>query len=312
MKAARDVVMLFVLDSRNDYQEALARSAQFSCERRGLTLQVHDAGNSSNRQLEQILSCLRGPERERAVALLVHPVLDGMHEAAASEAARAGVGWVLLNRVGAYMAPLRERYPLVPIFSVTPDQLEIGRAQGRAAHALLPNGGSALAILGPLMASSSRARQGGMEEQLRGAPIKVEWLRGDWSVPSGEQAIALWARRTLPAGEAPALVVAQNDAMAKGARAGLRAAAAQHARPELAAVPIVGCDGVVAFGLALVKAGEITATVVVPGTAAPAVDEIARWRQSGQLPPPELRLEVALQPNLTALEQRSAAPAPAR
>src|SRR6185369_17503626 len=75
--ATRDVVGLFLLDSRNDYQAALAKSAQHACERRGLKLEVYDATNSSDRQLEQILACLRGPGRDRRAALLVHPVLDG-------------------------------------------------------------------------------------------------------------------------------------------------------------------------------------------------------------------------------------------
>jgi ABC-type sugar transport system substrate-binding protein len=296
-----DVIALFVLDARNDYQDALVRSARFCCERRGLQLEVHDAGNSSDKQLQQIIACVRGPARARTAALLVHPVLDGMHEQAAQEAARVGLGWVLLNRVGAYVTDLRQRYPQVPLFAVTPDQVEIGRMQGRAVRALLPSGGRVLYVQGPLMASSSRARASGMEEVLKDAGVAVQSLRGDWSARSGEQTVSLWLLRALPAGEVSDLVVAQNDAMASGARSALAAAAREHGRPELAELPIVGCDGVTAFGARLVKEGVLTATVVVPGTAAPAVDEIVRMRQGGPPPPAELRLPVTLQPDPSAL-----------
>ena len=70
--ATREAVVLFLLDARNDYQEALARSARFTCERRGLTLEVQDAANSSDKQLQQILACLRGPARTRTANDAMH------------------------------------------------------------------------------------------------------------------------------------------------------------------------------------------------------------------------------------------------
>jgi ABC-type sugar transport system substrate-binding protein len=300
----RDTLVLFLLNLGNDYQGAMQRVAALTAPRRGFRLQVAEAGaGRSDRQLEQIRSWIHGRFRGRVAALLVHPVLDDMHETAAREAGRAGVGWVMLNRDAAYLDDLRAEHPTLPFFSVTPDQHDIGRAQGRIARALLPRGGKILCITGPVSATSSRQRRAGLEQELAGLGMELSSTYGDWSTASGEYAIHFWERRVPETAFIPDLVVAQNDAMAVGARKALVEVAGRGS-PRLATVPVVGCDGVRDFGLRLVEDGVLTATVVVPGTASPAIDALHSWRQSGR--PPDRRL---LQPVITypALEKLRAA-----
>jgi ABC-type sugar transport system substrate-binding protein len=291
----RDTLGLFVLNLDSDYQGAMHRAAAETAARRGWKLEVVSSGaGQSERQAEQLRATIRGAARARLAALLIFPLVDGVHEAVAREAARAGIGWVLLNREASYLDELRVSYPALPHFCVTPDQHEIGRLQGKAARALLPRGGRVLCITGPITATASRQRRAGMEQELDGRV--VTYTHGDWSMASGEQAIELWARLR-PDGTLPDLLIAQNDAMAAGARAALL-----RGIPELARVPLIGCDGVREFGLRLVDERVLTATVVVPGTASPAIDALASWRSTGRAPERRMLQPVSFYPPLETLE----------
>jgi ABC-type sugar transport system substrate-binding protein len=98
----------------------------------------------------------------------------------------------------------------------------------------------------------------------------------------------------------PDLVVAHNDAMAAGVRRVLLEIATRRASPPLARIPMVGCDGT-SLGLRLIQDGGLTATVVVPGTAAPAVELVAEHLREGRVADPRVRLQVSVYPPLTAL-----------
>jgi ABC-type sugar transport system substrate-binding protein len=298
----RDTLVLFLLNLDNDYQAAMHRVAVQTAPRRGFRLEVVEAGpGRTDRQLQQIRSWIHGRARGRVLALLIHPVLDDMHEAAAREAARAGMGWVMLNREAGYLDALRVEHPTLPFFSVTPDQQWIGRAQGRIARALLPRGGKILCITGPVSASSSRQRRAGMEQELSGLGAEVSSTYGDWSMASGEYAIGFWERRLPETGFFPDLVVAQNDAMAVGAKKALVEAAGRGAS-RLATVPVIGCDGVRDFGIRLVDEKVLTATVMVPGTASPAIDALHGWKHTGRSPERRMLQPVVTYPALEDLK----------
>jgi ABC-type sugar transport system substrate-binding protein len=304
----RDTVVLFLLNQKNDYQAAMYHDASQAAEQHGLKLEVHDAGTSSDRQSEQILSVVRGPTARSLLALLVHPVVDHMHEAAAREATKAGMGWVLLNREAEYVHDLRRLYPTLPIFCVTPDQDEIGRAQGRLVRALLPKGGRVLGITGPFRASSARQRRRGLEEAVHGGAIQAVWLTGDWSQSSGEAAVRTWELRVDGAQRHPAfhsffpdLVVAQNDSMAAGAERAIREVATRRSWPQMSRVPVVGCDGTAELGLRLVENKTLVGTVVVPSTAAESVQLVSASRRKGPLPGAKILLAVHTVPALDAI-----------
>ena len=83
------------------------------------------------------------------------------------------------------------------------------------------------------------------------------------------------------------VVGCQNDSMAVGAR---RAVAAL--RPAWADdVRFTGCDGLPEGGRKLVDSGQLAATVVTPSNTGPALERIASWLRTGELPPRDVLLE---------------------
>jgi ABC-type sugar transport system substrate-binding protein len=289
-------VALFLFQRSNDYQAQLEASALSTAARLDIRVTVHDADGDAQVQLAQVLSAIRSISPPHAV--LVHPVVDGVLREAAREAASRSISWVLLNREHDYVRDLRVLYPDLPIFSMAPDQTAIGRMQGRMVRHLLPTVCRLLCIDGPMTASSARLRRRGLEEILQGSRITVLHTYGDWSVDSGGQAIRHWERSL--GGQAssfvPEAVVAHNDAMAKGAIAELAEVAKRRDHPELAYLPVIGCDGTPLRGLPLVQNGTLLGTVVVPPTSGPALEALYEHHRSHRYPETQLRLPVSSVP----------------
>jgi ABC-type sugar transport system substrate-binding protein len=298
-RPARDRVALFLLNQRNDYQAELLRGALQAARRCRLDIEVHDAARDSDRQIQQVTAAVRSQDRGRLLALLVHPVFDASFEKLAKEATSEGVGWVLLNRTPSYLDQLRSLHPRLPVFTVGPDQQEIGRAQGEVVRALLPRGGKVLYIVGPFWAPSARLRRTGLEKAIAGAGIELVQTYGDWSRDSGEHALGRWEVLERESG-IPDLIVAQNDAMAAGASKALSEVARRRQWPRLARVPVVGSDGTRDFGVRLVAEGTLVATVAVPDTGAPAIHALDDW-QRGRPCPANLVLPVSPHPALASL-----------
>src|SRR5262249_13092707 len=152
------------------------------------------AKNNTMVQVEQLYRLTHLPEGARPAAIVVHSVDGEGLPRVARDAARAGIGWILLNREVAYIDLLRAEYPKLPIAIVTTGQHGIGRIQGRQIRGLLPGGGSILYIQGPSNTSAARQRLKGMEEEVAGGKIAVQVLMGDWTEKSGEEAIG-WLLR---------------------------------------------------------------------------------------------------------------------
>jgi ABC-type sugar transport system substrate-binding protein len=285
-----------------DYQQLLLEDCLREARRHDFPVRAFSADNDSERQLQQIQACLKEPPGVRPTVMLVCPVRDTAMLSTAYAAARLGVGWVLLGRWSCYMAHLREEFPRLPVFSVTPDQVEIGRIQGRLFRALLPDGGDLLYIRGPLGISSATRRFEGVQEALRGSSIQMSAISSDWTNDGGRRAATEWLQ-ILRKGQLSRFVVgAQNDAMAMGARSALSAAAATRSDPSMARIPIVGCDGSPDYGRRLVSEGKLAATVIMPPTTGRAVSEIAAMLEDKEEPPQaEIVLGPASFPDLNAL-----------
>jgi ABC-type sugar transport system substrate-binding protein len=234
--------------------------------------------------------------------LFVCPVREASLRIVAREAAALGVAWVLLNRWSDYLLALRNEFPHVPIFSVSPDQHEIGQIQARQYRLLLPNGGELVYIRGPLGTSSAQRRFNAMKEELGNAPFKVVAMNGDWTSEGGARAMQEWLK-VFHSGKLPEFLVgAQNDNMALGARQALLDwAKAGHGAAEQ--VRFAGVDGLPAHGQRLVTEGQLAATVVVPSVAARAVDEVVATLQRGWSPQAEISLRVESYPDLSSLER---------
>jgi len=292
----RVVVSLITQDQ--EFQLLQAADARESARRLGLEAEVLFADNNAVLQIQQLFRCVHADEAERPAAIVTETVTGEGLERVARNAVQAGIAWILLNRRVAYMDALRRERPGLAIAMVGTDQEEVGRIQARQFKALLPHGGAVLYLQGPPDTSVAQERLRGAEEGLRGAGIELRVVNGDWTEASGEKAVAAWLRLKSAEGQRPVLLVAQNDAMALGARRALVAAS-----PEWARVPVVGCDGLPESGQQRVRAGEMAATVVMPATAGAAIDLVNRSLR-GERPPAEIVLAPRGFPPETALRPR--------
>ena len=278
-------ILVSLLDKAQEYHRLQAAVAKAAGTRAGLSVETVFAENNPVVQIHQLFKAIHAPESERPAALVVHPVTGEGLERVARNALKAGLGWIVLNRRVPYVAALRAERPDLAVASVTPDQGEVGRIHAKQMQALAPGGGLVLYVQGPADTSAAQDRLRAAQDALTG--VRFEWkvVNGDWTEASGERAVAGWLRLKTAEGQRPALIVAQSDAMAKGARR----AALSHS-PDWKGIPVIGCDGLPEGGQKLVTAGELAATVVIPASAGPAVDMVARWMQDRKAPPAEVVL----------------------
>ena len=246
-----------------------AADATAAAARAGLDLEIVFAKNNSRLQIEQLYHYVHARDA-KPLAFVVQTVSgDGLPNVA-RDAAKAGIGWVLLNRDAPYVDDLRAAHPALPVGLVTIDQLGIGRIQGRQFRKLLPRGGRVLYIQGPPDTPAAKLRLQGAEEELRGTAIEMKILQADWTEAGSERAVKMWLDLSSTRDYVLDLAGAQNDAMACGARKAIGAA-----RPEWLQRPFTGCDGLVEGGQKLVHDKQLAATVILPPTAGAAIQLIA-------------------------------------
>jgi ABC-type sugar transport system substrate-binding protein len=238
------------------------------------------ADDNAVMQIHQLFQFVHAPEAERPAAFLLHTrVPDGL-ERVAKNAARAGIGWLLLNRTAPYLEPLRREHPGLAIGAVTTDHAEIGRIHARQLEALRPGRRHVLYVQGPADTAAARLRLEGFQEASRESPHELRVLNGEWTDTSAEKAVAAWLRLKTAELFTPEAVVCQNDNMARGTRRAL-----ERQRPEWARVPFLGCDGLPQGGRRDVDEGRLAATVAIPSCAGPALELALRWKREGALPP---------------------------
>lgn len=263
-----------------EYQARLAQDAVETGRRLGVEVEVLFAEDNAVLQIQQLFRLLHAPEGERPAALLVHTrVPDGL-ERVARNAAKAGLGWILLNRTAPYVESLRSEHPALAIAAVTTDHVEIGRIHARQLARLCPDGGHVVYVQGPADAPAAKLRLEGLEEALRGRPYELKVVNGEWTSASAEKAVAAWLRLRTAELFSPRAVVCQNDNMARGSRKALEAL-----RPEWARLPFLGCDGLPNGGRRDVDEGRLAGTVTMPSCAGPAVEIMVAWRRTASLPP---------------------------
>jgi len=232
-------------------------------------------------------------------------VSDSLLEPIVRHAALAGMGFLLLNRTLGYMNALRLEFPKLPIGTVTADQKEVGRIQGKQFEALLHGKGSLLYVCGPTTASASNDRLAGMREVVDASQIKAHLCHADWTEEGAERAVSQWLRTTGSTISVP-LVGCQNDAMAAGALRALASAAAL-GRPGLLHTQVTGVDGNPQFGIELVDRKRLAATVVIPPVAGQAVELIHKgWAMADFSIPVVVRLAVRSYPEIGSVTLRAA------
>jgi ribose transport system substrate-binding protein len=278
--SVRSKIALLLLSDEQDFQRMQAADAERAARAVGIDLEVAYARNNAMVQVEQLYRLTHVREGLRPAAIIIHSVDGEGLPRVARDAAKAGIGWIVLNREVGYIDALRAEYPKLPIAVVTTDQPSIGRIQGTQFRQLLPRGGGLLYIQGPKETSASRQRLEGMQEAIAGTSIKAQVLTGDWTEKSGGDALQWWLRFSTSREFQVDLIAAQNDSMAIGARK-----AAAERRPEWLQLPFTGCDGLPEGGRRLVDTRQLAATVIVQSNAGPAVDLVAAHLNGTAAPP---------------------------
>jgi ABC-type sugar transport system substrate-binding protein len=218
---------------------------------------------------------------------------------------------VLLNRTANDLNPdipwslprLKRQYPSVLAICVAPDEIEIGRIQGRQIRALLPKGGNVLCVQGDMMTSAAADRTRGMEEIITGdVKYRIGKVDGKWNSELAEKAVHEWMR--LVRGDDPCrldLVCSQSEMMLPGIRAALALMAIESGDSRLKQLPMTGCDGLPAFKRE-VDQGMLAATIEIPTRTPPAIRLLGEYWISNKMPPePEVKLIPMSYPPLNAL-----------
>jgi ABC-type sugar transport system substrate-binding protein len=293
-------IVVSLPDQENEFQLLQAADAKATASRLGIDIVLQNAEGSAVLQIQQLLKAIHADPAPQA--MVVEPLSVETVESVARKATRAGIGVALLNCTLDCLDAVRAEAPGVPVFAVGSDQAEIGRIQGRQVKALLPQGGHVLYIHGPQSGTCARERYDGFKQETGSAGIDATVLDGHWSEASAEKAVASWLRLKLWEKTPLAAIVAQDDAMARGAQRAIDAV------PEVALnigqPPLLGIDGVPDVGQKLVDQGVLTATIVMPSNTGPALDLMAKWIRSGTMPMTSVHLPAKAYPEEMAFERR--------
>lgn len=271
-------VVVALTTRENDYQAEQAAAVTETAARLGIKIQLIYADNDAVNQTQQLVKIIQDAS-QRPTAILVEPVGTGMPQVAKA-AVGAGIGWGIINSDPDYIAELR-RGGAVPAFSVSTDQSEVGRIQGKQLASLVTEG-NVLYIEGPFNSTATQLRTKGMLST-KPASVELKMLKGDWTERSAHNAVKSW----LSLGSSRQLqiraVVCQNDAMAMGARKAF-VDLTEKDREQWLSIPFTGCDGVTKTGQDWVRRGLLKATIITAPAAGTALEILAKAVQTGSMP----------------------------
>jgi ABC-type sugar transport system substrate-binding protein len=272
-------VVVALTTRENDYQAEQAIAVTDMAARLGVKIQVIYADNDAILQTQQLIKIIQDAQ-QRPNAILVEPVGTGMPQVAKA-AVGAGIGWGIINSAPDYIADLR-RSGSVPVFSVSTDQIEVGKIQGQQIAALVKEG-NVLYVEGPFASFAAQNRTKGML-LTKPARVELKMIKGDWTERSANQAAKSW----LSLGSSRQLqiraVISQNDAMAIGARKAFVDLTEQD-REQWLNTPFTGVDGVTKTGQDWVHRGLLKATIITAPAAGIALEILVSAVQSGAMPP---------------------------
>jgi ribose transport system substrate-binding protein len=281
MKELRFVVSLITND--NDYQREQAAAAQEAAVRLGVHVQTMFADNDAINQSQQLLRIVQTSDAG-VDAILVEPASRTGFPKVAQAAVAAGIAWGVMNCEPDYLRELRSGGN-VPVFSVSADNEEVGRIQGRQLAAILPKGGSVLYIQGPSGSAVTEQRTSGMYGS-KPENVRIKVLKsGNWTEDGGFQAVASWLRLSTSHNEQIDAVQAQNDFLALGAKRAMQQQTMGEERVSKSRLPFLGVDGLPKTGQEWVRRHLLAATVIVPPITGTALETIvAAIRKQAQPP----------------------------
>ena len=292
-------VVVALTTRENDYQAEQAVAAADMAARLGIKIQIIYADNDAVNQTQQLIKIIQDPSH-RPVAILVEPVGTGMPQVAKA-AVGAGIGWGIINSDPEYIAELRQDGD-VPVFSVSTDQTEVGKIQGKQLAALVPEG-NVLYVEGPFNSTATQQRTQGMLATKPSA-VELKILKGDWTERSAHNAAKSW----LSLGSSRLLqiraVICQNDAMAIGARKAF-AGLTDKDREKWLSIPFTGCDGVTRTGQEWVRHGLLKATIITAPAAGIALQILTKAFNAGTMPPDRTLIPPQSFPAISALRGKT-------
>lgn len=266
--------LVSLITRENDYQVEQAAAALATAKEIGVDAEIVYADSDPITQSTQVLKAIQAEPSQRPNGIIVEPLGATAFPQAAQAAVSAGIGWAVLSRRAEYARELGKS-SRAPIFSVSVDQIEVGRIQARQVMALLPRGGSVLFIQGPSVSSVSKERHDGLMELLPGN-VHLTNLRGRWTEESAYQSVCSWFKLMTAQKARIDLVLAQNDVMGMGAKKAIEETVTGPDRDDWLEIPITGVDGVLKTGQAWVTAGKLAATVIVPASSGKALTLMTR------------------------------------
>ena len=270
-------VLLSLITRDNDYQLEQAAVAESTAHKLNFDLNVMYADSDGVNQSLGLVKSIQVSAELRPDVIVVEPAGTAMPQVAEA-AAKAGIGWVVLNANVDYVARLRS-LSTAPIFCVNSDNEEVGRIQGLQFSALMPSPGCVLYIEGPATSEAAQKRRKGMLQAKR-KDLDVKTLKADWTEAGAYQATHGWLRLPTSKDLHVGVVGSQNDAMALGARRGVEEFGTAKEREKLLKLPFTGCDGLASKGQSDVRRGILAATVVTPPLTGFALEMLARSLQS--------------------------------
>jgi len=283
MSGSKILVSLTTKD--NDYQRAQAAAIESVSRRLHAPIEIIYADNDPVNQSQQILTAIQKKDHDIA-AVITEPVGTGMVQVAEA-AAKAGIAWAVLNREVDYARRLTQSAK-VPFFEVGVDQEAVGHIHAAQLAKLVPGGGTVLYIEGPAAGSAARLRAQGTIAK-KPPNIELKSIKGNWTEESGHKSVASWLKLSTSKSHGFVAVVAQNDAMAMGARKAFTELSEAAERSHWLGLPILGCDGLPETGQQYVTRGQMAATVVYPLVASIALEMYLKAKTSGT-PIPERTL----------------------
>ena len=262
-------VLLSLITQNNDFQLEQAAAARVAAHDLGAELEIVYAESDTITQSTQLLRAIQADPALRPSAIVFEPVGGTALPQVARAAVTAQIGWAVLNADPSYVSELRPS-ARAPIFAVNSDHKEIGRLQAKQVAALLPRGGGILYIQGPSETTAAKDRALGFQSDLP-SNIQAVILKGQWTEESAARCVNSWLRLTASSKSRIDAVVAQNDAMALGARKVFSGLSNLDERDRWMHIPYLGVDGLAKTGQAWVRDGLLTATIVVPAIAGQAI-----------------------------------------
>jgi ribose transport system substrate-binding protein len=295
-----DVRLVFAVIDNNEFQQMQAEAAQQAAKRLGVELRILKVEDDAISQSLEILSVIQVPAHQQPHGILFEPIGTPLAQAAKA-AALAGIAWAVLNRPTVEYIPELRRHHQALMFSVSASQNDIGYMQGEQMARLLPAGGTVLYIEGPSGNDVCTQRYAGMQAS-RPKSIEIRRQKGNWTESSGFHAGKSFLSLSTSKDAHIKMVVAQNDAMALGARRAFAELTTGRDREHYMAIPFLGCDGLPNFGQDAVRNHKLAATVVVPPSAGQAVEAMVAALRTRRQPPERITTQVTSYPALTALK----------